>query len=185
VLPFSLPPTPSLALLFGLNVDEIADGAGLTEALDEWAPIYDTLAALRGGYTLWPRRRPKPKIFYDYSDLDLVKEHLTYAIRTAILPALEIGGEQGQLLADWPPPVGNAPQDPLQLLLANLTAHLKQLGWSQPTVLTPAAFTDRDGWPGLRQALARTERADRTITRLLPGPYHPYFEPYTDVWALP
>lgn len=185
VFDFALPEESSLPVLFGLDRAAIKNAAGLTEALDDWATFYDALASLRAGYAVWPQRYPTNEMFYDYRDLDLLKEHLAYAVRTANLPAIEIGGRPGDLLTGWPPPVGNAPQDPLQLLLFNITTSQLQLGWTKPTVLIPSPLPDRDGWPGVRQALARVGRADNVVARLLPGPLTPYFERYTDIWALP
>lgn len=185
IFAFSLPGVPSLPIVFGLDQRRpLAPDDGPGE-LDYWAPTYDTLAGLRTGFSVWPVRDAVPDRFYDYSDLDLVKEHLTYALRTARLPALEIGGTPGELLRQWPPPVGNAPQDPLQLLLHNLTTHLQSMGWLQPTVLTTGPIPERAHWEALRGDLARIGRADETITRLISGPLHPYFERYTDLWALP
>lgn len=185
VFDFVLPDESSLPIVFGLDREAIGKAAGLTEALDDWALFYDALAGLRAGFAVWPQRNPPEEIFYDYRDLDLIKEHQAYAVRTAHLPAIEIGGRPGELMAGWPPPVGNAPQDPLQLLLFNLTSNLQQLGWAKPTILLPTTLPAREGWPEARQALARVGRADELTTRLLPGPLHPYFERYTDLWALP
>lgn len=185
VFDFVLPDESSLPVLFGLDRPAITKEAGLSEKLDDWALLYDALAGLRAGYAVWPQREYPDHIFYDYRDLNLVKEHLAYAVRTANLPAVEIGGRPGALLADWPPAVGNSPQDPLQLLMHNLTESLQGLNWSKPTVLIPGSIPTRDGWPGMRQELARVGRVDNLISRLLPGPLNPYFERYTDIWALP
>lgn len=185
VFDFSLPAESSLPVLFGIDRDAIRKATARTEALDDWALFYDALANFRAGFAVWPQRDYPDEMFYDYRDLDFIKEHLAYAVRTAHLPAIEIGGAPGTLLTSWPPPVGNAPQDPLQLLLFNLTTSLQQLGWAKPTVLIPSPLPERNGWPDARQALARVNRADEIITRLLPGPMHPYFERYTDLWALP
>lgn len=185
VFDFILPDESSLPVLFGLDRAAISKAASLSEAVDDWALLYDALAGLRAGYAVWPQREYPDHIFYDYRDLNLIKEHLAYAVRTANLPALEIGGPPGALLADWPPAVGNSPQDPLQLLMHNLTESLLGLNWSKPTVLIPGHIPAREGWPNARQELARVGRADDLITRLLPGPLNPYFERYTDIWALP
>ncbi|MBL7649285.1 MAG: hypothetical protein JNK74_24165 [Candidatus Hydrogenedentes bacterium] len=185
VFDFIIPDESSLPVLFGLDREAIRRSAGLTEELDDWVAFYDTLAGLRAGFAVWPQRHPPGEMFYDYRDLDVIKAHLAYAVRTAHLPAIEIGGRPGELLAGWPPPVGNNPQDPLQLLLSNIMTSLYDLGWTKPTVLIPDVMPARDAWPERRQALARIARADEFATRLLPGPLHPYFERYTDVWALP
>jgi hypothetical protein len=185
VFDFTLPAESSLPVLFGIDREAVARITGQSETLDDWALFYDALAGLRAGFAVWPQRKYPDEIFYDYRDLDLIKEHLAYAVRTAHLPAIEIGGVPGALLAGWPPPVGNAPQDPLQLLLFNLTTSLHQLGWAKPTVLIPDLLPERDDWPAARQAFARVNRADEVVARLLPGPLHPYFERYTDIWALP
>lgn len=184
IFDFALPDESSLPVLFGLDRTAIAKAAGLTESLDDWALFYDALAGLRAGYAVWPLREHPDEIFYDYRDLDLIKEHQAYAVRTAHLPAMEIGGPIGALLNGWPPPVGNGPQDPLQLLLYNLTSSLQQLHWDKPTVFIPCLLPAREGWPQARQMLARVGRADEQTTRLIPGPLHPYFERYTDLWAL-
>lgn len=185
IFDFSLPAESSLPVLLGIDRDAIRKATARTEALDDWAQFYDALANLRAGFAVWPQREYPDEMFYDYRDLDFIKEHLAYAVRTAHLPAIEIGGSPGALLTGWPPPVGNAPQDPLQLLLFNLTTSLQQLGWAQSTVLVPSPLPERNDWPDARQALARVNRADEVIARLLPGPLHPYFERYTDLWALP
>jgi len=185
VFDFTLPAESSLPVLFGIDRKAILETTGQSEALDDWLLFYDALAGLRAGFAVWPQREYPDTIFYDYRDLDFIKEHLAYAVRTAHLPAIEIGGAPGALLEGWPPPVGNAPQDPLQLLLFNLTTSLHQLGWAKPTVLVPSPLPERYGWPEARQALARVNRADEVVVRLLPGPLHPYFERYTDIWALP
>lgn len=185
VFDFALPDESSLPVLFGLDRRAIAKAAGLSESLEDWALLYDALAGLRAGYAVWPQREYPDPIFYDYRDLNLIKEHLSYAVRTASLPALEIGGQPGALLADWPAPVGNAPQDPLQLLMHNITECLFALHWSKPTVLITGPMPARDRWPDARLELARVGRADELISRLLPGPLQPYFERYTDIWALP
>jgi hypothetical protein len=185
VFDFIIPDESSLPVLFGLDREAIRRSAGLTEELDDWVTFYDALAGLRAGFAVWPQRHSPNEMFYDYRDLDLVKEHLTYAVRTAHLPAIEFGGRPGELMAGWPPPVGNSPQDPLQLLLANIMTSLYENGWTKPAVLIPQVMPAREGWPEARQELARINRADEIVTRLLPGPLHPYFERYTDVWALP
>ncbi len=185
VFDFIIPDESSLPVLFGLDRGAIRKSARLTEDLDDWVTFYDALAGLRAGFAVWPQRHLPNEMFYDYRDLDLVKEHLAYAVRTAHLPAIEFGGRPGELMAGWPPPVGNSPQDPLQLLLSNITTSLYELGWTKPTVLIPDVMPGRDGWPEARQELARIDRADEFVTRLLPGPLHPYFERYADVWALP
>ncbi len=185
VFDFIIPDESSLPVLFGLDRAAIRKSAELTEELDDWVTFYDALAGLRAGFAVWPQRHPSNEMFYDYRDLDLIKEHLAYAVRTAHLPAIEIGGRPGELMAGWPPPVGNAPQDPLQLLLSNIMTSLYENGWTKPTVLIPNVVQEREGWPEARQELARINRADEIVTRLFPGPVHPYFERYTDVWALP
>lgn len=185
VFDFIIPDESSLPVLFGLDREAIRRSAGLTEELDDWVTFYDALAGLRAGFAVWPQRHPPNEMFYDYRDLDVIKAHLAYAVRTAHLPAIEIGGRPGELMAGWPPPVGNSPQDPLQLLLANIMTSLYESGWTKPAVLIPQVMPTREGWPEARQELARINRADEIVTRLLPGPLHPYFERYTDVWALP
>lgn len=185
VFDFSLPACPTLPVLLGLDRPSFRERYGLGEALNDWAAIYDTLTEMRAGFEIWPRQNATGAIFYDDSDAGLILEHLDYAVRAPMLPAVGIGGPAGDLLNQWPPPAFNSPQDPLQFLLFRLMADLETHNWSRPTILIPEPLPPREDWQRIRFACARVGRADSRVTRLLAAPLHPFFERYADIWALP
>lgn len=185
VFDFSIPAEPSLPVLLGLDRPAIRQAAGIGDELAAWLPIYALLARLRMGFQVWPVETHADSILYDYSGIDLVKAHLHAVAHLAGAPVVGIGGPAGALLQNWPAPVLDSPQDPLQYLLFSLMGGLESEGWTRPTILIPERLPSRPDWQQIRAAYARVRRLDGRVTRLLAAPVHPFFERYTDIWALP
>lgn len=185
VYDFSIPEQPVMPVLIGMDREAFQRACGVDESLERWAPAYAALADARVGFQVWPAPEAPADEFYDYTNIDAVKAHLQHVAGLNGVPAMEVGGQAGDLLRGWPPPVLDSPQDPLQLLLFSLMGALDQASWAGETLLLPAALPPRDAWQDVRNANARVRRADERYTRLLAAPPHPFFERYTDIWALP
>lgn len=185
VFDFAIPEQPVMPVLIGLDRAAFQRACGVDESLERWAPAYTALAEARVGFQVWPEPEPPAAQFYDYANIGAIKTHLGHVSALNGVPAIELGGQAGDLLRNWPSPVLDSPQDPLQLLLFSLMGALGQAGWSGETLLLPAALPPRDAWQDVRSANARVRRADGRYTRLLAAPPHPFFERYTDIWALP
>ena len=185
VFGFTLPETPTLRSGFTLDRNAIRACYGIDDAtLDAWKPIYDALADERIAYRIWDggemvmgrsSNAPKTEIF---------KEHLDYIVTSAHMNTIDIGAGPLGVTVFPVPPEGD-PIDPLQSYLFDMAAWLTEKGWIDRAFIETARIGERTDWQAARDASFRVKRNDPRIKRLIRGPVHPYFERYTEMWAVP
>jgi hypothetical protein len=183
VFDFDLPETPRCRSYFSLNTNEIQEKCGIASpSLTDWTVVYDTLAPYRISYA--PRARNLLSLGASGKpDTGLLFEHLEYAIGGAHMNTEFVGGQD--VLPVLPEPPVATLQDPLQLYLQALGNGLQAGGTIDNGLVLDFTMPNRSEWQSLRRTYFRTQRADKRIARLMRGPMHPYFERYTDVFAVP
>ncbi len=180
---FSLPEQPSLETLFWFDREAVQQAYDwpLTD-LDAWESVYELLSQYRIGYNLW-QRDLVPVDEQGSATTGRFEQHLDLAGEHG-LPVIDLG--QGQLgLSAFPPPPEGFRNDPLRSYLRPMADWLDARGWVERAIIQPVPPVGRDHWLAVREALFRTRRADERIRRLWTGPFHPYFERYAEVWAVP
>ena len=183
VLPLALPESPTLRTLFALDRANIARACGITDdSLESWKPVYDVLGRYRISYSMGVER-PLVAWAGDHPETSLLKEHLGYAVANAKMNTIFVGGDD--MLAMFPEPPVPTLQDPLQLYLHDMGNWLQELGWLEQAMMLNLPIPDRANWQLHRRTYFRARRADSRFPRMMAGGAHPFFERYTDAWALP
>lgn len=182
VYDFTLPESRSLATLFDVDLHALSRTYGWAyNDLDAWLPVYDTLQRMNIAYRVWFDTTSENALA-DEADL---QAHRNYVCATGTQNLVDVGGQPGALLSQYPEPTAFEPQDGLQLQLYKTQARLPAVAGTLKRVAQPAAFGPREAWNELRQGYARFARADEHVQRILAAPAHPYFERYAEIWALP
>lgn len=184
VYDFSIPPRDLLPVLVDLNLAPFAGMPGMDMGnLDAWAPVYDSVSRLGIGFRVW-HEPPRGEAFAG-SHAAALREHIRYVARTSDARVVDVGGGPGYLVDQLARPTAAMPQDPLQTWLHDVMGQVSAPDGRTMAVAVPAQFGKRAGWQRIREGNARFARADNRVARILPGPAHPHFERYTDIWALP
>ncbi len=178
VFGFTLPETPRLPILFGLDRAAMKRTLGVGETdLEAWKPLYDFLLRERialsltdGGALLEPAT---------------LQAHLAYVMETHPMAVVDLGGFDGATLGHFPAPGIGQVQDPMQFFLHDVMRWLAKGGWEERACLALGHTPVRTGWPEARRDYFRAYRADKRIPRLVAGEPHPFFDDYAEWWALP
>ncbi len=176
VFDFALPARASLRSLFRMDQSRIRDFFAIdTDAAADWTPVYTALSRTPISYSVWDGGGP--------ADAPRFKEHLAAAVAAGRMNTIDVGPSAG-LLERFPPPASIEEIDPLQPFLLDVDGWLKEKGWLDRAVIRLPDPGQRASWPEARETYFRVQRADPRVQRILPGPLHPAFERYTDIWAL-
>ena len=180
---FTLPDTPSLETLFWLDRGAIQQAYGWRlNDLDAWEDVYELLGRYRIGYSLW-HGNLVPVNEQGAAATGQFEEHLERAGEHG-LSTFDLG--QGVLgLSTFPPPPDGFRGDPVQPYLRHMAGWLDARGWLDGALVQPVPPVGREHWLAVREALFRVRRAEERIRRLWIGPFHPYFERYAEIWAVP
>lgn len=185
VFAFALPETPSLRTGFPLDRKAAYSVWHISDTdLRQWKPIYEALAGNRLSFRLWDGGDLVGTKRDGSAATGRFKEHLEYAVSAAHMNGIDIGAGRRGILPFPDPPPGSA-QDPLQFYLHDMGNWLEERGWLEYAYVEAMPVPERDQWQKARDAYFRVNRGDERIARLLTGGIHPYFERYTDVWAVP
>jgi hypothetical protein len=117
-------------------------------------------------------------------DAARLKEHIASAMDIMSMNTINLGEAQSGILP-FEEPLDAVAQDPLQLYLLDMGDWLAERGWLDRAVVLPASVGPRGLWQATRHEFFRVWRADRRVPRLMLSEPHPYFERYTDIWAMP
>jgi len=185
VFDFTIPEAPTLRAVFRFDRDAIRSAYGLEDnRIRLWRPFYRDLASQRISFSLWDggdlvRIAPDGTV-----DTSRFREHLHYAVTTAHMNSIDIGaGASG--IAPFPLPKPEERQDPIQFYLHDMGNWLQRFGWLDRAFIDVMPLPDRSNWQDARDAYFRVKRNDKRIARFLEAPVHPYFDRYTDIWAVP
>jgi len=185
VFDFEIPEMPSLRALAPLDRDVIRRFYGIDDvSLDAWRPFYDALAKTHVSVSIWDGGGLVRMNQRDEADAEALKVHLEYAVDAMAMNTINLA-DASFGIASFPTPGVPLEQDPLQLYLHDMSNWLDERGWLDRAVSLPIGIRPRDQWQGLREGFFRVWRADRRVKRLMRGRLHPFFERYTDVWAIP
>lgn len=203
VFGFALVPRPSFQALGPLDRDAIRSAYGIEDAdLAAWRPIYDALARTRISPSLWEggslvalergERAPHEETLFGAvqseaaieADAAALRTHLGYAVPALGMSAINLADASYGVSA-LPAPFSPTAEDPLELYLKTMGLWLEQQGWLDRAVVLPMRIPERARWQDARDVYFRVYRANRDVRRLMIGAPHPYFERYTDIWAVP
>ncbi|MBI5090816.1 MAG: DUF4091 domain-containing protein [Candidatus Hydrogenedentes bacterium] len=185
VFDFEIPETPKLASLFPLDRLAISDFYGISgNALEVWKPIYDALAPYPVSLALAANGDLLRVAQDGAADCASFQEHIDYVANHAHMTTIELGlGERGISL--FPEPRSPSEPEPLRAYLRGMADWLADRHWLDKACVSVTSVPDRLHWPDARNALERVQRADPRPRRLVRGGLHPYWERYTDIWAVP
>ncbi|MFP4171412.1 MAG: hypothetical protein ACLFV4_00720 [Candidatus Hydrogenedentota bacterium] len=184
VFAFDLPEVAALETLFRLDRHALADAFGWNDnQLDTWKPVYDALAPYRVSYTLWDTDLGALQ-GEDSPDPPDLREHLAYVAEEANMRTLDLGHSLTGI-GVFPPPGESPRADPIRPYFRELGDWLSQEGLLRQALVQPMPASARRYWNAARRANLRVNVADSHIRRLWQGPFHPFMERHTDVWAVP
>ncbi|MCL4217679.1 MAG: hypothetical protein KJ052_11845, partial [Candidatus Hydrogenedentes bacterium] len=185
VFDWELPEQPALRSLFSLNRRSISQFYGLdAQALLAWKPVYDALSHHRISYSIWDGGPLVPFSADSGGDARHFQEHLRYAVTGASMNTIDLGaGPLGT--APFAAPAPGVIADPLEDYLLDMDVWLQKLGWFSRCLVRVMPPPPREQWASARAAYFRVHRLDKRVPRIFEGPLHPYFERYTDLWAIP
>ncbi len=184
VFAFDLPEVAALETLFRLDRRALADAYGWNDnQLDTWKPVYDALAPYRLSYTLWDtdlvalQSEGSP-------DSSVLREHLAYVAEDANMRTLDLGHSLTGI-GLFPPPGDSPRADPIRPYFRELGDWLSEEGLLVQALVQPMPAAARQYWNAALRANFRVDVADSRIRRLWHGPFHPFMERHTDIWAVP
>ena len=185
VFDWALPEEPALRGLFSLDRRSMSQLYGLdAQALLVWKPIYDALSHHRISYSVWDGGPLVPFSADGGGDARHFQEHLRYAVAAACMNTIDLGaGDLGTAPFAAPPPGVIA--DSLEDYLLDMDVWLQKQGWFDRCLARVMPPPPRDQWVSARAAYFRVHRLNNRLPRIFDGPLHPYFERYTDIWAIP
>ena len=185
VFAFTLPDTPTLRSGFTLDRNAIRTVYGIDDTtLEAWKPIYNALADERIAYRIWDGDDMVAGRSTNTPRTERLKEHLDYLVNRAHMNTIDIGAGSLGVTVFPVPPEGEL-TDPLQPYLFDMAAWLMEKGWIDRAFIETTQIGERVDWQAERDASFRVKRNDPRIKRLIRGPVHPYFERYTEMWAVP
>lgn len=188
VFDFELPALPSLRTRAVLDRDAIREFYNVSDAsLDSWRAVYDAFTGSRLSLSVLQSGTRNGLLALGQEeavDASYLKEHLEYLVPALHMNAVDVSDSQSGL-GLFPAPPNPLDQDPLQIYLLDLGNWLEDQKWIDRAYVVPGGLPPRSAWPTARDEYFRVRRADQRIKRLMIGPAHPYFERYTDIWAMP